>query len=134
MSTASARAISQTAQIRKSVVEKSAQIIYGKFPQFAAVEQADRKYFATFVTSILGASLFALLIVNTLLAQDAFTLSQLKIESKHIADQRDAINRTIDAHAAPQALANAASALGMKPSETPIFLNLAPEASGVEHG
>jgi hypothetical protein len=57
----------------------------------------------------------------------------LKIEAKLVADQRDAINRKIDSHAAPDALANAAIALGMKQSDTPIFLNLS--ASGeVTHG
>jgi len=44
----------------------------------------------------------ALLGINTLLAQDAFTLSNLKTEAKAVADQRDAINREIDSHAAPE--------------------------------
>jgi hypothetical protein len=69
----------------------------------------------------------ALLGVNTLLAQDAFTLSNLKIEAKMVADQRDALTRKIDSHSSPESLARAATALGMKPSETPIFLNLAAE-------
>jgi hypothetical protein len=50
----------------------------------------------------------------------------LKIEAKMVADQRDAINREIDAKSAPNSLANAATKLGMKPSESPIFLNLQP--------
>jgi hypothetical protein len=54
----------------------------------------------------------------------SFTLSNLKIEAKMVADQRDAINREIDAKSAPDALANAATKLGMAPSESPIFLNL----------
>ena len=131
---ATARKISNTQQIRRTVVEKSAQIIYARFPQFTAVEEADRRYFAIFVTSVMGVGLFALLIINTMLAQDAFTLSQLKSEAKHVADERDAINRRIDAQAAPEALARSAEKLGMKPSETPIFLNLTSTESGVERG
>jgi hypothetical protein len=134
MSAATARKVSTTVQIRRNVVEKSAQIIYARFPQFTAVEEADRKYFATFVTSVLGVGLIALLIINTLLAQDAFILSQLKLEAKHVADQRDAVNRTIDRYASPSALASKAAALGMKPSENPVFLNLAAQESGLTRG
>jgi hypothetical protein len=69
-----------------------------------------------------------LLGINTLLAKDAFTLSELRVEAKQVADQRDAINRAIDNFEAPENLAAAAAALGMRPSETPVFLNLAPAA------
>jgi hypothetical protein len=74
-----------------------------------------------------------LLGINTLLAQDAFTLSNLKVEAKQVADQRDAINRSIDAFEAPENLAAAAAALGMRPSESPVFLNLTP-VTGVTNG
>ena len=115
-----------TSGIKRQVVETTAKVIQGAFPQVSVAQQASRKYFAMFVTGISVAGFMALLGVNTLLAQDAFTLSNLKLEAKLVADQRDAINRKIDAHAAPDALAAKAEALGMKPSETPIFLNLAP--------
>lgn len=129
MATALARkAISTTltSGIKRQVVETSAKIIQGAFPQVSVAQQASRKYFAIFVTGISVAGFMALLGINTLLAQDAFTLSNLKIEAKLVADQRDAINRKIDSHAAPDALSHKAEALGMKQSETPIFLNLSP--------
>jgi hypothetical protein len=133
MTTAPARiSTTLTGGIKRVVVDRTAQVIYATFPQMSVAQQASRKYFATFVTSVFVAGFLALLGVNTLLAQDAFKLNNLKIEAKMVADQRDAINRTIDAHSAPNALAQAAAALGMKPSETPIFLNLAPLA--VENG
>jgi hypothetical protein len=115
-----------TSGIRRQVVETTAKVIQGAFPQVSVAQQASRKYFAIFVTGISVAGFLGLLGINTLLAQDAFTLSNLKVEAKLIADQRDAINRKIDQHAAPDALAAKAAALGMKPSETPIFLNLTP--------
>jgi cell division septal protein FtsQ len=121
-----------TGGIRRVVVERTAQVIYATFPQMNVAQQASRKYFAIFVTSVSIGGFLALLGVNTLLAQDAFTLNNLKIEAKLVADKRDAINRQIDAHSAPNSLAQKAEALGMKPSETPIFLNLGPEA--VENG
>jgi hypothetical protein len=136
MATALARkAISTTltSGIKRQVVETTAKVIQGAFPQVTVAQQASRKYFAMFATGVSVAGFLALLGINTLLAQDAFTLSNLKIEAKLIADQRDAINRQIDSHSAPDALASRAEALGMKPSESPIFLNLAAE-SGVTRG
>jgi hypothetical protein len=76
-----------------------------------------------------------LLFVNTLLAQDAFILSNLKADAKAVADQREAIARNMDEVSSPAALAAAAAALGMKPSQSPVFLNLAPELDGqVDNG
>jgi hypothetical protein len=136
MATAVARkAISTTltSGLKRHVVERTAQVIHATFPQVSVAEQASRKYFAIFVSSVSIAGFMALLGVNTLLAQDAFTLSNLKIEAKMVADQRDAVTRKIDSYSAPEALAQAATALGMKPSETPIFLNL-DVSSEVTHG
>ncbi|CAN2194268.1 hypothetical protein MCEJIRE27_00598 [Candidatus Nanopelagicaceae bacterium] len=122
-----------TSGIKRQVVERTAQVIHATFPQVSVAQQASRKYFAIFASSVGIAGFMALLGINTLLAQDAFTLSNLKIEAKMVADQRDAVTRKIDAHSAPEALAQAATALGMKPSETPIFLNL--QSNGeVTHG
>ncbi|CAN2192467.1 hypothetical protein MCEMRE196_00591 [Candidatus Nanopelagicaceae bacterium] len=127
MSTAAARksvSTTLTSGLTRQLVETSAKVIHATFPQVSKAQQASTKYFAIFVTSVSVAGFMALLGVNTLLAQDAFTLSNLKLEAKLVADQRDAINRRIDSHSAPESLARAAAALGMKPSETPIFLNL----------
>jgi hypothetical protein len=128
MTTATARkyvSTTLTSGLKRQVVERTAQVIHATFPQVSVAQQASRKYFAIFVSTVSIAGFLALLGINTLLAQDAFTLSNLKVEAKLVADERDAINRQIDSHAAPDALANAAAALGMKQSETPIFLNLA---------
>jgi cell division protein FtsL len=65
-----------------------------------------------------------LLLINTLLAQDAFELTNLKIEAKLVSDEREAIARQIDKLSSPEALAKSATALGMKPSENPTFLYL----------
>jgi hypothetical protein len=65
-----------------------------------------------------------LLLINTLLAQDAFTLTNLKMEAKLVSDEREAIARQIDKLSSPEALAKSATALGMKPSENPTFLSL----------
>lgn len=111
---------------KRAVVDRTAQVIYATFPQLSKAQEGSRKYFAVFLSGAGFLGFLALLFINTLLAQDAFTLSNLKIEAKMVADQRDAINREIDAKSAPNSLANAAIKLGMAPSESPIFLNLEP--------
>jgi hypothetical protein len=68
--------------------------------------------------------LMFLLFINTLLAQDAFKLSELKAEAKLVSDQREAIARTIDEISSPEALAQKAAELGMKPSKVPNYLDL----------
>ena len=136
MSLATARALlpSRTpAKNRKPVGERTAEVILGLFPDVSSGARATQKYFAKFLTIVSLLGFLALLGINTLLAQDAFTLSNLKYEAKQLADQRDAINRSIDSYAAPENLAAAATLLGMRPSETPVFLDLAP-ATGVTNG
>jgi hypothetical protein len=65
-----------------------------------------------------------LLLINTLLAQDAFELTSLKLEAELVSDEREAIARQMDKLSSPDALARAATELGMKPSENPTFLSL----------
>ena len=132
MATATARKYvsdTLTSGLKRQVVERTAKVIHATFPQVSVAQNASRKYFATFVTTVGALGFMALLGINTLLAQDAFTLSNLKLEAKMVADQRDAVTRKIDSHSAPESLARTAAALGMKPSETPIFLNLNSEAA-----
>ena len=120
---------------RKAVTERTAEIIFGFFPDVNSSTRATHKYFAKFLTIVSLVGFLALLGINTLLAQDAFTLSNLKLEAKQVADQRDAITRSIDTYAAPENLAALATQLGMRPSETPVFLDLtAKTESGVNRG
>jgi hypothetical protein len=93
-------------------------------PDLSSGKQADRKFFATFVTVVGVIGLMFLLLINTLLAQDAFELTHLKLEAKLVSDEREAIARQMDKISSPEALAKAATGLGMKPSETPTFLSL----------
>lgn len=111
-------------QTRERVVTHSSRALLKIVPQASEGAQATQKYFAKFLTLVAIVGFLGLLGVNTLLAQDAFVLSELKLESKQIADQREAISRKMEMYSSPQALANQAAALGMSPSENPTFLNL----------
>jgi len=112
---------------RARVVMQTSRAMLKIVPQTSEDAQATHKYFAKFLTLVSVLGFLSLLGVNTLLAQDAFVLSELKSESKMIADQREAISRKMEMYSSPQALANQATALGMSPSENPTFLNLTQE-------
>jgi hypothetical protein len=105
-------------------------------PEPSAGKQADRRFFAVFVSIVGALGLLLLLFINTLLAQDAFKLSELKAEAKLVSDQREAIAREIDAISSPEALAQKATELGMKPSKVPNFLELRsnPEKDVINNG
>lgn len=119
--TALAPAITRSKEI---FAEKTSQVALKLVPNLSDGKQADRKFFATFVSVVGGIGLMLLLLINTLLAQDAFELTNLKLEAKLVSDEREAIARQIDKISSPEALANSATALGMKPSENPTFLSL----------
>ncbi len=119
---------------RQKLSEKSAEVFLKLVPNVTEGAQATHRFFASFLSIVAGIGLLILLVVNILLAQDAFTLSELKAEAKIVADQREAINRQIDRESSPAALAKKATDLGMRPSESPVFLNLAADAQAIANG
>ena len=119
--TAFAPAITRSKEL---IAEKTNQVALKIVTNDSESKQADRKFFAVFISIVGVAAFMLLLVINTLLAQDAFELSRLKAESRLVSDQREALSRAIENSSSPSALAHSALALGMRPSETPIFLNL----------
>ena len=119
---------------RQKLTEKTAEVFLKLVPNVSEGAQATHRFFATFLSAVAAIGLLILLAVNILLAQDAFTLSGLKAEAKIVADQREAINRQIEAVSSPEALAAQAAALGMRPSDSPVFLNLDSQASALANG
>jgi hypothetical protein len=121
---------------KKILAEKSTEVALKLVPEPSAGKQADRRFFAVFVSIVGALGLLLLLFINTLLAQDAFKLSELKAEAKLVSDQREAIAREIDAISSPEELAQKATELGMKPSKVPNFLELRsnPEKDVINNG
>jgi hypothetical protein len=119
---------------RQKLSVKSAEVILKLVPNVSEGAQATHRFFAIFLSAVAGIGFLILLAVNILLAQDAFTLSELKAEAKVVADQREAINRQIESVSSPEALAAEAQALGMRPSQTPVFLNLDSQAQALANG
>jgi hypothetical protein len=127
--TALAPAITRSKEI---LAEKSSRVVLKLVPDLSSGQQANRKFFAKFVTIVGVIGLLFLLLINTLLNQDAIALAELKYEAKLVSDEREAIARQIDAMSSPEALAQAATDLGMKPSESPTFLILDKPVTGTE--
>jgi hypothetical protein len=119
--TALAPAISRS---KKKVIERSSEVALRLVPKIDIDKRADQKVFILFLTAIGALGLVVLLFINTLLAQDAFKLSKLQLESRLLTDQREAYIRQLDRISSPMALAAAATEMGMKPSATPAFLTL----------
>ena len=87
-------------------------------------ERASRGVFILFVTGLLGIGLVAMLVINTALAQGAFTLSELQQEQAALSEQEAALTQVVEAASPPGALESQARALGMVPSQNPVFLRL----------
>jgi len=87
-------------------------------------ERASRGVFALVVTGLLGVGMVLILVINTSLAQGAFTVSELKAEQAVLSQQEQTLSEAVAAAAAPESLEEQARALGMVPTETPVFLDV----------
>lgn len=87
-------------------------------------ERASRGVFAIVVTGVLAIGMISILLINTSLAQGAFTISELKTEQTALLQQEQALAESVAAMAAPEALEQQARAMGMVPSENPVFLDV----------
>lgn len=85
---------------------------------------AARAPFVAVVVGILGLGLLGLLLLNTVLAQDAFRLHALQVQGHRLADQEQGLQREVEQLQSPQSLAAHASALGMVQGGPPAFLRL----------
>jgi hypothetical protein len=87
-------------------------------------ERASRGVFALVVTGLLGVGMILILVINTSLAQGAFTISELQAQQSTLLQQEQTLAEAVAAAAAPENLEQQARALGMVPSENPVFLDV----------
>lgn len=88
------------------------------------VRRPARTPFVLLVAGLLAAGLLGLLLLNTVLAQDAFVVHDLQKQSALLTDREQALQQDVAAEASPERLAARARALGLVPSENPVFLRL----------
>lgn len=75
------------------------------------------------VVLLLGGGLITLLMLNSALNEGSFRLNDLKKQTTDLTDDEQALQRDVDAYAAPDALQRRARELGMVPGGDPAFLN-----------
>jgi hypothetical protein len=85
---------------------------------------AARAPFIAVVVLILAFGLLGLLLLNTVLAQDAFRLHTLQLQGHVLADSEQSLQREVELLQSPASLASRAGALGMVPGGPPAFLRL----------
>jgi hypothetical protein len=87
-------------------------------------ERASRGVFALVVTGMLVVGMVVILVINTSLAQGAFTISELQAQEAALTQQEQTLSEQVEAAAAPESLEQQARSLGMVPSENPVFLSV----------
>ncbi|MFJ4774567.1 septum formation initiator family protein [Streptomyces uncialis] len=89
----------------------------------AGPSRAARTPFVLLMVLLLGGGLITLLMLNSSLNEGSFRLRELKLETTELTDEEQALQRDVDAHAAPDALQRRARELGMVPGGDPAFLD-----------
>ncbi|MFE6897252.1 hypothetical protein ACFVFJ_10315 [Streptomyces sp. NPDC057717] len=89
----------------------------------AGTGRAARTPFVLLVVLLLGGGLITLLMLNSALNEGSFRLNDLKKQTTDLTDDEQALQRDVDAYAAPDALQRRARELGMVPGGDPAFLN-----------
>jgi cell division protein FtsB len=84
--------------------------------------RAPRAPFVLFSMLLVGLGLVALLFLNTVVAQDAFTLHDLDRSTAALAEQEQRLRQEIAAMEAPNDLAGRARDLGLVPAGDPVFV------------
>ncbi|WP_439674767.1 hypothetical protein [Embleya sp. MST-111070] len=82
-----------------------------------------RTPFVVLVVALLGGGLLSLLLLNTALNQGSFEVGRLQKRQDQLTDDREALQRELDARAAPGELARRAQELGLVPGGSPVFID-----------
>jgi len=80
--------------------------------------------FVIVLAIILGVGLLGMLVINTTLAQGAFTVSELRSTQEELSRTEATLIESVAALAAPVVLETKARNLGMVPSATPAFIQI----------
>ena len=114
------------ARSREIVISRSTAAVLTLVPELKKEEgeEISSRAFIILLGSVLGAGLLSLLLINTLLTQDAFVLQRLKHNVNMTNDQRDAILRNVATASSPENLSVSAQKMGMVPATNPQFIDI----------
>lgn len=109
---------------RKVVQEQTNKVVLKLVPEVKSGQAVADRTFGIILATIFTLGLFALLVINTALAQDAFKLSELKVQAQILKDEREAILKEVAKKSSPDQLAESATNLGMIAAKKPYFLDM----------
>jgi hypothetical protein len=89
-----------------------------------SLQRRSRVPFALVVLFVISAGLIGLLLLNTVLAQNAFVLFRLQQKAAALDGQEQQLSEAVARADAPTELASRAASLGMVPGGDPLFLRL----------
>jgi len=114
------------ARSRELVISRSTQAVLQLVPELKKEEgeEIHARAFFFVLSGIFGVGLLSLLLINTLLTQDAFVLQRLKHNVNVTNDQRDAILRSMAVSSSPENLSTLAKKMGMVPASNPQFIDI----------
>ncbi|MFM8241116.1 MAG: hypothetical protein ACKOAW_12495 [Actinomycetota bacterium] len=93
-------------------------------PTAPTVRRKRLGIFAAVCLGIVSVGLVAMLIINTMLASGAFTISELEAQKAQLLEQEQQLQEEIAIASAPFLLEERARALGMVPQDAPAFISL----------
>ncbi|RAY16533.1 hypothetical protein DPM19_06630 [Actinomadura craniellae] len=82
-----------------------------------------RTPFVLLVVGLLGGALVSLLLLNTVLAEDAFTITELQRGNKQLGQSAQELEQQIAREESPEQLERKAKALGGEQSKRPAFID-----------
>ena len=80
--------------------------------------------FVLIIIVLLGGGFLANLLINTSMAQGAFQIGDLQKAATKLSEEQAVIREQVGALSAPTALESKARALGMIPTDSPVFLSV----------
>lgn len=87
-------------------------------------QKATPVTFTAILVGLLITGLLSLLLLNTMLTANSFTLHSLQQEARALSDHEQALTETLVRTESPAALASRAASLGMVPGSNATFLTL----------
>lgn len=119
------------ARSREIVISRSTQAVLTLVPELKKEEgeEISARAFVILLSTALGIGLLSLLLINTLLTQDAFVLQRLKHNVNMTNDQRDAFLRNVATQSSPENLSTLAQKMGMVPAKNPQFISISNKTS-----
>ncbi|QVQ53139.1 hypothetical protein J4H86_04940 [Spiractinospora alimapuensis] len=85
--------------------------------------RAPRLPFVLLILGLLGGAFVSMLVLHTILAQDAFVITELQRENRQLSQQEEALSEEVMEAESPEELARRAEELGMEPGDAPRFLD-----------